>query len=109
MLGTKLIKAAAGNAAPAGYQIERSLRFNSTDSAYLSWTPAQVGNRKTWTWSGWVKLSQIASGTYYSILDINNGIAGVPRGGLLFYANKLYVAFNPTGSAWVGVYNTSVS
>ena len=35
--------------------IEGSLRFNDDDSAYLSWTPASAGNRKTWTWSGWVK------------------------------------------------------
>jgi hypothetical protein len=38
-----------------GYEIERSLRFNSSDSAYLSRTPASAGNRKTWTWAGWVK------------------------------------------------------
>ena len=36
------------------FQISRSLRFNSADSAYLSRTPASAGNRKTWTWSGWV-------------------------------------------------------
>jgi hypothetical protein len=43
------------SAAAGGYQIERSLRFNSADSAYLSRTPAGAGNRKTWTWAGWVK------------------------------------------------------
>jgi hypothetical protein len=43
-----------------GYQIERSLRFNSADSAYLNRTPASASNRKTWTWSGWVKKSVIA-------------------------------------------------
>ena len=37
------------------YQIERSVRFNSSDSSYFSRTPASAGNRKTWTWSGWVK------------------------------------------------------
>ena len=37
------------------YEIERSLRFNSGDSAYLSRTPSSAGNRKTWTWSSWVK------------------------------------------------------
>ena len=41
------------------YKIERSLRFNSADSAYLSRTPASAGNRKTWTWSGWVKRGVI--------------------------------------------------
>ena len=41
--------------APSGYTIDRSLRFRSSASAYLSRTPASAGNRKTWTWSGWVK------------------------------------------------------
>ena len=46
-----------GIVAPTGgYQIERSLRFNSADSAYLNRTPASAGNRKTWTWSCWAKL-----------------------------------------------------
>ena len=39
-----------------GYQIDRSLRFNSADSAYLNRTPSSAGNRKTWTLSFWVKL-----------------------------------------------------
>jgi len=47
--------------AAGGYQIERSLRFNSADSAYLSRTPASASNRKTWTWSGWVKLGALDS------------------------------------------------
>lgn len=44
------------------YQIERSLRFNSADSAYLNRTPASAGNRKTWSVSFWLKRS--ALGTY---------------------------------------------
>jgi len=36
-------------------QIARSLRFNSVDSAYLNRTPSSAGNRRTWTWSAWVK------------------------------------------------------
>jgi len=35
--------------------ISKSLRFNSADTAYLNRTPSVAGNRKTWTWSGWVK------------------------------------------------------
>jgi hypothetical protein len=46
---------------PSGYNIERSVRFNSADSAYLSRTPASAGNRKTWTWAGWVKRSTFGS------------------------------------------------
>ena len=46
------------------YQIQRSLRFNSADSAYLSRTPASAGNRKTWTWAGWVKRSGLTASDY---------------------------------------------
>jgi len=45
-----------------GYQISRSLRFNSADSAYLNRTPAGAGNRRTYTFSTWVKRSQLSSG-----------------------------------------------
>jgi len=41
------------------YTIDQSLRFNDDDSAYLSRTPSSAGNRKTWTWSGWVKRGNI--------------------------------------------------
>ena len=38
-----------------GYQIPYSLRFRAANSAYLERTPASASNRKTWTWSAWVK------------------------------------------------------
>ena len=44
-----------------GYSIDNSLRFNDNDSAYLSRTPSSAGNRKTWTWSGWVKRSTVTT------------------------------------------------
>ena len=47
--------AGASGQGDSGYVIRRSLRFNSGDSAHLSRTPSSAGNRKTWTWSGWVK------------------------------------------------------
>jgi hypothetical protein len=47
--------------AGGGYEIERSLRFNSADSAYLNRTPSVAGNRKTWTWAGWVKKANNGS------------------------------------------------
>ena len=37
--------------------IDQSLKFNDDESQYLSWTPAAAGNRKTSTFSAWVKLS----------------------------------------------------
>ena len=57
-----------GNAhtSAGGYQIERSLRFNSADSAYLNRTPASSGNRRTFTWSGWVKRSALGESNLFS-------------------------------------------
>jgi hypothetical protein len=43
-----------------GYQISRSVRLRSSASAYLNRTPASVGNRQTWTWSGWVKRGSLS-------------------------------------------------
>ena len=41
--------------------IGHSLRFRSSASTYLSRTPSSAGNRKTWTWSGWVKRGSLGS------------------------------------------------
>lgn len=38
-----------------GYSISRSVRLRSSASAYFNRTPATATNRKTFTWSGWVK------------------------------------------------------
>ena len=44
-----------------GYQIQRSLRFRSSASAYLSRTPASASNRTTWTWSAWQKFGNLST------------------------------------------------
>jgi hypothetical protein len=56
-----------------GYQISRSLRFNSADTTYLNRTPAGAGNRNTWTWSGWVKRSALSSASSQNIFGWNGG------------------------------------
>lgn len=40
------------------YSYSKSLRFRSSASAYMNRTPSG-GNQKTWTWSGWVKRSNL--------------------------------------------------
>ena len=58
LVGSNALAGASGQAAGGGgYEIARSLRFNPGDSAYLNRTPSSAGNRKTWTWSGWLKRS----------------------------------------------------
>ena len=80
VINNNLLLTADAGVAPSAYQISRSLRFNSADSAYLSRTPSVAGNRKTWTWAGWVKRS--AFGTIQFLFK-----AGIPNStddGLVF-------------------------
>lgn len=58
-----------------GYQVQRSLRFNSADSAYLNRTFATPTNNKVFTYSFWVKMSRAGSATdQFRFLDagLNN-------------------------------------
>ena len=47
-----------GAASAGGGTVEgpiKSVRFNSDDDSYLDRTPASATDRRTWTWSAWVK------------------------------------------------------
>ena len=65
-----LIGAAASGGGDEAYEIQRSLRFNSADSAYLNRTPSSASNRRTWTWSGWVKRGEL--GSYLALFGNQN-------------------------------------
>ena len=60
------------------YEIKQSLRFDS--DAYLEWTPAAAGNRKTWTYSCWVKLGNI--GVTSILFDAYRGDGSAVRGAI---------------------------
>jgi len=51
------IRAGASAGGGGDYQIEKSLRFNDDDSAYLNMTPSSDGNQTTFTLSWWMKRS----------------------------------------------------
>ena len=55
---------AGASGAGGDYEIERSLRFNGADNAYLSYTPSSAGNQTTWTFSCWLKRSALANADY---------------------------------------------
>ena len=46
------------DSALGGSVIEKSLRFNKYDNAYLSRTPSAQGDRRVFTLSWWMKLGQ---------------------------------------------------
>jgi len=85
---------AAEAAAAGGYTIDRSLRFNSADSAYLNRTPASAGNRKTWTWAAWVKRSKSATQGLFGSVN------AATQQRFEFISDKLYWVWSQ-GTAWL--------
>jgi len=85
----------ATGAEAAAFQIDRSLRFNSNDTAYLSRTPSSAGNGRTWTLSTWIKTS--SNGTI-----LCNGVAGSGDNGIYvqFYSNVLNVGTWTSSWQW---------
>ena len=70
-----------GSSAAEDYEIERSLRFHSTDDKYMKYDFSSEGNRTTWTISFWAKASNIdhahtwfAVGTSTTRLKIYTGV-----------------------------------
>jgi hypothetical protein len=53
-----ILAGASGTA--AGYTIDQSIRFPSPTTGYLNRTPSSASDRRTWTWSGWIKRSTLA-------------------------------------------------
>ncbi len=95
------------SASTGDYQISRSLRFNSADSAYLNRTPATTTNRKTWTWSGWIKRSNLS--VLQALFGSKQGVAGTPRAGIQIEdTDALTFIYNSTGSANSQITTTAV-
>ncbi len=55
--GNSQVKGAAAEAA-----VSKALRFNGGDTPHLTRTPGSAGNRRTWTWSAWIKRSGLGQG-----------------------------------------------
>ena len=89
-----------------GYTLDNSLRFRSSASAYLNRTPGSAGDRKTWTWSGWVKLGNITTGVLFSAETNSSGNYFVQfmkeSGGFLSL-----IEYNGASSGW-GVNTTAL-
>ena len=64
---------AAGSGGAADYKIERSLRFNDSDSAHLTKT-FSAGNSQKWTWAAWVKRNKL--GGYQTLFGHVSGASG---------------------------------
>jgi hypothetical protein len=65
-----------------GYVAKNSVLMTIAGAKKMSFTPATAGNRKTWTWSGWIKRTSI-SGNSGIFCSANTG--GTP---LSFYVSN---------------------
>ena len=83
-----LLVGAASNAG-GGYNLENSLRFRSSATAYLSRTPTVAGNRKTWTWSAWVKRGALTTTQHIMMA----GTSGVNDTGIYLSASRDDIGF----------------
>lgn len=96
----------------SAYEIAKSVRFRASASAYLSRTPASAGNRRTWTWSGWIKRGTLAVNTFFGAANGTNAqtYLGFANNALEFVewdgALKTYMTTTPIyrdPSAWMHV------
>jgi hypothetical protein len=59
------------NSITGGFAVDNSLRFNDGSSDSLNKTGSS-GNRKTWTWSCWIKRSTVGSGSSHLIFGASS-------------------------------------
>jgi hypothetical protein len=84
ILGTNSIK-------DTGFNVANSCRFNRGSSDSLERTPSSASNRKTFTFSGWFKLANLASSQsdYYQIFGATVG--GGNEGVFISDADDIYI------------------
>ena len=79
--------------AVADYTVDRSLRFNTADAPMLSRTPSSNGNRRTFTWSGWVKRSKPDSSRMDQLFaSTTENSSSNSFTYLTFYQDKIYIS-----------------
>ena len=97
IVGSNALAGASGQAGAgaAGFKIDRSLRFSDSASSHLSKTFSSAGNRKTWTWSGWVKRGSLDSSVFsiFAAYDSSN-----TRDVLRIESNKLNLQIGTSGT-----------
>ena len=91
----------ASGTSTAVHTIGQSIRFNDDDSAYMHRTPSSAGNRRTFTYSFWFKLGDMAT-TQRMFLSVRN--SDTTRDNLIFNQGssgdyRIYLDARVSGSA----------
>ena len=100
-----LTEAANRGSIATGYEIDNSCKFEIDNSESIVTTNQAAGNQKTWTWSGWLKRTELdgtqaffgAGGTYIRFVSGNE--LNVQQSGTALTTNQV---FRDT-SAWYHV------
>jgi hypothetical protein len=85
----------AGNWPNNAFIGQNSLRFDDGSSDNLTRTPSSAGNRTTWTWSAWIKRSNLSS---VNIL-FSAGTSGTNDTTIYFNTSNQLEFFNRTSSS----------
>jgi hypothetical protein len=87
IVGSNILAGASGQ---GGYFLQRSIRLRRSASANFTRTPSVASNRKTWTWSAWVKRGVLDS--INQLFNAYGGITDNLNTGIYFGAdNKLVI------------------
>ncbi len=83
------------SAQTGSYDISNSLLFDQYDTSKLERTATSLGDRRTWTWSGWLKRSDLnLNHWFFSSADSSE------RQSMAFYNDNIYFEHtNSTGNA----------
>jgi hypothetical protein len=88
-----------------GYEIDQSIRFNSSDSAYLTRTPTSTGDQKKWTTSFWFKRCKTGGPNDYLMTagqtGTNNGVCAI----YIQSDDTIHTYFDTTGANPAGSVN----
>ena len=71
---------------PAVFRSSRSVRTRRSASGYFSRTPASTSNRRTWTWSGWIKRGALT-------VSDTGGVIGIFGAGTLGTGNANFQVY----------------
>ena len=73
---SSILTLAGNNTSDASFYlhtVDQSLRLEDGDSARLTRTPSSAGNRRTWTWSAWIKRGNISLGNKQRLFATQTG------------------------------------
>ncbi len=101
LTGNNMLGGSSGQS--TGYDIERSVVFGT--NSYFTRTPSSASNRKTWTWSGWVKRGNL--GTNQTLFQQRVDSDGSQQFQIQFRADDTIRVIDQSGSATQGLYDTT--